>query len=64
MDQSQNTNRVMTLKDVSVFLKIPIPTLYVLVKQGKVKGVKFGRQWRFLEQDILNYLHGGYKHAA
>ena len=59
MNQEQNTIRVMTLKEVSTFLRIPISTIYLLAKQGKLKGAKFGRQWRFLEQDILNYLHGG-----
>ena len=63
MNQEQNT-KVMTIKDVSNLLKIPVSTLYVLAKQGKLKGGKFGRQWRFLEQDILDYLHGGYRHAA
>ena len=58
MNQPSHENKIMTLKDVSLFLKIPVPTLYTLVKQGKVRGVKFGRQWRFLEQDILDYFHG------
>lgn len=63
MNQDQKT-KVITIKEVSELLKIPVSTLYVLAKQGKLKGAKFGRQWRFVEQDILDYLHGGYRHAA
>ena len=64
MNQPQNEKRVMNIREVSNLIKIPVSTLYVLAKQGKLKGAKFGRQWRFLEQDILDYLHGGYHHAA
>ncbi len=55
MNQQQNEKRVMDIREVSNLLKIPVSTLYVLAKQGKLKGAKFGRQWRFLEEDILNY---------
>ncbi len=48
----------MTIKEVSNLLRIPLSTLYVLAKQGKLKGAKFGRQWRFLEEDILNSFKG------
>ena len=54
----QKENKVMTIKEVSTFLRIPLSTIYVLAKHGKLKGAKFGRQWRFLEQDIVDYLHG------
>ena len=64
MSQPQNDIRVMNIREVSDLIRIPVSTLYVLAKQGKLKGAKFGRQWRFLEQDILNYLHGGLNHAA
>ena len=52
-------NRIMSIKEVSDFLKIPLSTIYILAKQGKLKGAKFGRHWRFLEQDIIAYIHGG-----
>ena len=58
MIERRNGNRIMTIKDVSVFLKIPVSTIYTLAQQGKLKGAKFGRHWRFLEGDILSYLHG------
>ncbi|MBI3313080.1 MAG: helix-turn-helix domain-containing protein [Candidatus Omnitrophica bacterium] len=51
--------RVLTIKEVSELVRIPVATIYVLAQQGKLRAAKFGRQWRFLEQDILNYFRQG-----
>lgn len=64
MNQPQNEDCVMSIQEVSTFIKIPVSTLYVLAQQGKLRGGKFGRQWRFLKEDILDYLHGRYNHVA
>jgi len=59
MDKKRQTiNKVMTVKEVSDFLKIPLSTIYDLVQKGKIRGVKFGKHWRFLEEDILAYFRG------
>ena len=58
MNPQENTHRIMTIREVSQFLKIPVSTLYVLAQKGKICGAKFGKHWRFDEQEILNYLHG------
>lgn len=55
MEQSANENKIMSVQEVSRFLKIPVSTIYDLAKNGKIKGVKFGKHWRFLEEDILSY---------
>ena len=55
MDEPKNGKRVMSIKEVSEFLKIPLSTIYELAYKGKLRGVKFGRHWRFLEEDILSY---------
>lgn len=55
MNEPTNGKKVMTVKEVSEFLRIPLSTIYDLVKHGKLRGAKFGRQWRFLEEDILSY---------
>lgn len=55
MNDQGNGKRVMTVKEVSEFLRIPLSTIYDLVKRGKLRGAKFGRQWRFLEEDILSH---------
>ena len=65
MSESGNGRKIMTIKEVSDFLRIPLSTVYLLAKTGKLRGGKFGRHWRFDEQDILDYLHGkGQRYAA
>ena len=58
MDEPKNEKKIMSIKEVSDFLKIPLSTIYELAQKGKLRGVKFGRHWRFLEDDILNYFRG------
>ena len=36
----------MTIKDVSGYLKIKEQTVYRLVQQGKIPGLKLGGQWK------------------
>jgi len=49
-------NNVMTILDISVYLKIPVSTVYEWAKKGIIRGVKIGKHWRFLESDIHSYL--------
>ena len=58
MSQETTGNRIMSIHEVSAYLKIPVSTIYYLAQKGKIKGAKFGRHWRFLEEEILNYLRG------
>ena len=48
----------MTVKEAGAYLKIPVSTLYELVRKGRIHGVKVGRQWRFAGGVISDYLHG------
>lgn len=51
--------KILTIREVSEFLKIPLSTLYELVQKGKIPGKKIGRHWRFLQRDVLDFLGGG-----
>ncbi len=51
--------KIMTVKEVSHYLKIPISTIYSLARQGRLRAVKFGKHWRFLEEDIVRNFGGG-----
>ena len=48
----------MTAQEVGDFLKIPLSTVYALTKRGTLRGVKFGKHWRYVEGEIHNYLLG------
>lgn len=53
------SNEVMTLDELSVYLKIPKSTLYKLVQEGRLPGQKIGKQWRFGKQGIDQWLAEG-----
>jgi excisionase family DNA binding protein len=54
-EKGTNGKKVLTVKEVSEYLRIPMSTIYWLAKKGELRGVKFGKHWRFLEAEILNY---------
>ena len=47
---------VMTIEDLSDYLKISKSTLYKLVREGKVPSQKIGRHWRFHKDAIERWL--------
>lgn len=40
-------SELMTVEEVSQFLRIPISTVYKLAKNGEIPALKIGRHWRF-----------------
>ena len=51
-----NNNSVMTIDELSVYLKIPKSTLYKLAQEGRLPGHKVGRHWRFRKETIDRWL--------
>jgi excisionase family DNA binding protein len=53
---------VLTIDELSVYLKIPKSTLYKLVREGKIPCQKIGRHWRFHRNAIDAWIkeHGGH----
>jgi excisionase family DNA binding protein len=47
---------VLTIDELSGYLKIPKSTLYKLVREGKVPCQKIGRHWRFYRESIDEWL--------
>lgn len=52
-DQNRN---VLTIAELSDYLKIPKSTLYKLVREGKIPSQKIGRHWRFRKETIDQWL--------
>lgn len=50
---------VMTIDDLSSYLKVSKSTLYRLAQRGKVPGQKVGRHWRFHRGVIDRWLGDG-----
>jgi excisionase family DNA binding protein len=47
---------VMTIHEVSEYLRIPISSLYRLAQSGKIPCQKVGRHWRFRREAIERWL--------
>ena len=43
---------VLTVEELSAYLRIPRSTLYKLVREGKILSQKVGRHWRFRKEAI------------
>jgi len=47
---------VLTIEELSTYLKISKSTLYKIVREGKVPSQKVGRHWRFRKGAIDRWL--------
>ena len=52
----QNPGLILTIEELSAYLKVPKSTLYKLVRGGKVPSQKVGRHWRFHREAIDGWL--------
>jgi len=51
-----NHDGIMTIEELSIYLRIPKSTLYKLVREGKVPCQKIGKHWRFRRETIERWL--------
>ena len=55
MNPKENSfKNVMTIKELSQYLKISVSSLYFLTSSGKIPAVKVGKHWRYMQSEILN----------
>jgi excisionase family DNA binding protein len=47
---------LLTLKELSEYLKIAEKTLYGYARTGKIPGIRIGSAWRFRRSDIEQWL--------
>jgi excisionase family DNA binding protein len=59
LKMAEETGDILTIKDLSIYLKIPKSTLYKLVREGRIPSQKIGRHWRFRKRSIDNWLDEG-----
>lgn len=53
MPQKQD---ILTIEELSEYLKIPKSTVYKLCQEGKIPGQKVGRHWRFHRKTIDEWM--------
>ena len=49
-------DEILTTKEVVAYLKVTRPTVFKLIKEGKLKASKVGRDYRFYKSDIAKFL--------
>lgn len=52
----EKPGEVLTIEELSAYLKIPRSTLYKLVREGRIPSQKIGRHWRFRKEAIDRWL--------
>jgi excisionase family DNA binding protein len=55
----ENIKEVMTTNEVMAYLRITRKTLLKLIKEGKIKAVKVGKDYRYLKTELERFLRGG-----
>jgi len=50
------TSKLLDVKQVQDLLLVSERTVFRLLKKGDLKGFKAGREWRFEESDITNFI--------
>ena len=48
---------VLNLEETAEYLRVSNQTVYNMIKDGRIKAYKVGREWRFLRQDIAAYMN-------
>ena len=54
--EEKMTTDVMTIKEVSEYLKLNEKTAYRLASEGKIPGFKVGGSWRFRKSEIDRWI--------
>ena len=52
--------RIMTVKDLSTYLRVHPSTIYKLLRQGELPGFRIGTDWRFNAEAIDRWCAGGH----
>ena len=58
-EASKPSEELLSLDEAVKFLGTSKPTLYRLLGQDEIKGLKVGRQWRFRRADLIAYMERG-----
>jgi excisionase family DNA binding protein len=53
---ADSSPEIMTIQETSIYLRIPLSSLYKLAQEGKIPGHKVGRHWRFRRETLNRWL--------
>ena len=49
-------NDILNLNETADYLRVSKQTVYNMIKDGRIKAYKVGREWRFFRSNIMEYL--------
>ena len=55
-DEGTTMKDLLTLSEVSTFLKVPKSTIYKLARERRLPGHKVGKHWRFVREEIESWV--------
>ena len=55
-NEIKSTERILTVKEVSVMLNIKVGTLYRLARENRIPTISIGKIKRFSEADVLAWI--------
>lgn len=47
---------ILNIEETAQYLRISNQTVYNMIRDGRIRAFKVGREWRFLRADILSYM--------
>lgn len=50
-------NEVLNVKETADLLRVSVQSVYNMIKDGRLKAVKVGREWRFMRKDLESILN-------
>jgi excisionase family DNA binding protein/YgiT-type zinc finger domain-containing protein len=50
---------ILNLLEVADLLRLTNQTIYNMIKDGRLKAYKFGREWRFFRKDVESFMSDG-----
>ena len=56
-ESPQEEISTLNLTETAEYLRVSNQTVYYMIKDGRIKAYKVGREWRFLRSDILAYMN-------
>lgn len=53
----QQSVAILNLSETAELLRVSNQTVYNMIKSGRIKAYKIGREWKFLKSDIMAYMN-------
>ena len=53
------SDTVLTVPDVATFLRIPKPSVYKLINEGRLPTFKVGKHYRFVQGEVQDWMEQG-----